>query len=327
MRSSSVDLDLRVEVAAIVEVDRHGIDDRRGPAGTGSRARMRNVSSIRSMTWTSDHRSGTRRVPGSPAAVDFPSAPSMPLRSPRSSERAARAARSISVGSGSSAPPADGAGWRDRAEVKAPTPWRRAYSSPASRALLSRRTAIAERALKHRVGAAHVAGAVGYAAFQIRLRCATEMKLCCSGAAMRPPAGIVGQFEQRPAARGGIERLLLLMCPLRAAASARDLDISRILESAPLRSVLSARSLPSQDRRDAGEKFCRGPPSATYRRDGRRWPRPFRPRSTTVGANPHARASTPVLHERSPLAFATLVVVCALPVGLESAVIVTVLGT
>jgi hypothetical protein len=152
----------------------------------------------------------------------------MPVRSPSNSERAARAARSISVGSASSASPAGRAGWRDRADVKATAPWRHASSSRVSPALRRRRTAIAERTFEHRIGAPHMAGAVGYAALQIRLRCNAEMELFCSGAAVRPPAGIVGQFEQRLAALGGIERWLLLMCPLRAPASARDVRPFRI---------------------------------------------------------------------------------------------------
>jgi hypothetical protein len=144
---------------------------------------------------------------------------------------------------------------------------------------------------------------------------------------MRPPAGIVGQFEQRPAARGGIERLLLLMCPLRAAASARDLDISRILSRrrcAPffLRDLSRARTGETQAKNFAEDRRARH--TAETGGDGRgRFARgPQLSEQTHTLGRPRL-----FLHERSPLAFATLVVVCALPVGLESAVIVTVLGT
>jgi hypothetical protein len=153
------------------------------------------------------------------------------------------------------------------------------------------------------------------------------MELFCSGAAVRPPAGIVGQFEQRLAALGGIERWLLLMCPLRAAASARDVDISRILSRrrrAPffLRDLSRARTGETQAKNFAEDRGARDTAETNGDGRGRFALGPQLSEQTDTLRRPWL-----FLHERSPLAFATVVVVCALPVVPESVAIVPVLGT
>lgn len=71
------------------------------------------------------------------------------------------------------------------------------------------------------IGAPHVARAVGNAVFQISARCAAEEEFVCPRPAVRPPAGIVGQFEDRHAS-GSRRRRRLASFVLSAAATPRQ---------------------------------------------------------------------------------------------------------